>query len=416
MIALRWTCVLVLALFLAAPAAAQDGQCSRCGVWVGGVGEGQWIGMSRAWRGLCERCRDPERRCDQALDALRDRIREAEAWLQASRQEERELLAAADADALFLAALQAAIRDTELQLAEMRALLARLERECAAQGASDMAQGLNPGTRPGTGSNEPRDAPTGTEPLERGADVLDHLNPGGTGSDGSNVGRDSPTRATGSQASIPSDASPEAAYLQGLRRYAAARPPLPRGEVRLSEQGLPEPVLAEVPRSQPPLERADVLAANAVAYAEAFDRTQAEAGAALQRGDRERALALLEHALVLAAEGQSALRDAQGERVRALRDLQKLARLVTGRPADVFAAWLAQLRAQGLPAERLPGLTPEQLQEVQAEVLAIDPREAAVTHYRLQRDERTLNSKPPDDAEWDLASVSLAHRIAGRRR
>ncbi|MBI3924479.1 MAG: hypothetical protein HY319_02970 [Armatimonadetes bacterium] len=191
---------------------------------------------------------------------------------------------------------------------------------------------------------------------------------------------------------------------------------MPRGQVRISERGLPEPVLAEVPSSQPPLEREQLYARNAVAYAEAFDRTGAEAGAALQRGDRERASALLEHAMLLAVEGQRALRDARKERLEAVRDLLELAGLVTGRPAEVFAAWLSQLRAQGLPADRLQGLTPEQLQEVQADLLGIVPREAAQTHYRLQMDNRTLDSKPPDDAEWNLASVGLAHRIAGRRR
>ncbi|MBI3927223.1 MAG: hypothetical protein HY319_16925, partial [Armatimonadetes bacterium] len=142
----------------------------------------------------------------------------------------------------------------------------------------------------------------------------------------------------------------------------------------------------------------------------------AEAGAALQRGDRERASALVEHAMLLAVDGQSALRDARRERLEAVRDLLKLAGLVTGQPAEFFTAWLSQLRAQGLPADRLEGLTPEQLQEVQAELLGIDPREAAQTHYRLQMDAQRMDSKPPDDAEWDLASVSLAHRIAGRRR
>ncbi|MBI3924374.1 MAG: hypothetical protein HY319_02425, partial [Armatimonadetes bacterium] len=160
MVLLRWTCLVALALLLAAPAFAGDGQCKRCGVWVAGAGPDPW-GMSG--RVLCELCKDPERRCDEALDALRDRISGAEDNLRRWHQ----LEAAGDPDPNFLATLHNAILDLELDLAEMRALLARLEQECAGQGSSDMAQNLNPGTRPGTGSNERRDAPTGSEPVDR---------------------------------------------------------------------------------------------------------------------------------------------------------------------------------------------------------------------------------------------------------
>lgn len=413
MVGLRWTCAVALVILVASTAWAQDALCSRCRLFVRDVGAGQWIGMSSSWRGLCPDCRDPERRCDQALEGLRASIQSALDELRRLHQEEAEALADGVPDPLWLQAVQQAQEELTADVARMRALLARLEQECAAQGVSDTVQGLNPGTSPGTGSNEPRDAPTGSGPVQGGVDVLEHLNPGGTGSDGSNVGRDAPTGSTGSGATLPADTVPEAAYLQGLRRYAASNSPLPRKDlVRLSEDGLPEPVLAEVPSSEEGLIRAEILAANAVAYAEAFDRVQAEARVAVQRGDRERALRLLEHGLWLAAAGQRELRESRRQRTQAARELLQLARLVTGRPAEVFASWQSQVREGAL----LDGLSGEQIREAQADVLEVGPREAARTHYRLEMDARAAERPPVDDAEWDLASVGLAHRIAGRGR
>jgi hypothetical protein len=428
------------------------------------------VGTNRAVHLLCKNCGDPARRCGEALEELQKRINKLRKGTADQHAEVAELLREEHPDALFLEALQAAIRGAEAELARLERLLQRLQQECAAEGASALGNAFNPGGigAPPGGSNVGRDAPT--RPGSTGGTTGSRATSGDAApSPGPATPRSLDqqlrdrqarmqrlTTAGAGQVAVPlktPGAPPNGAYLYAVHRYIGpmvevARPPaleagLPGapggasdGEVVLSPEAaepgnnLVEPRLVEVFGDLPkrPIEdqftRLQRRNANALAYGEALAQTEAQALAAREQGDDKRALELANHALYLATMGQQELREGEEEWLSALRVLYEdgwyFQNRIRGQkltPAQAFAQWQSQVRTDGLPAEYVAGLpqaglTDEQIAQHRDELLAVKPEEAARAHYdfmQLAEPLRYAKPAPAEDTEWDIASVRLLH-------
>jgi len=199
----------------------------------------------------------------------------------------------------------------------------------------------------------------------------------------------------------------------------------------LSDKGLAEPTLVEVDQDLPPapadeaLLRATRLNANAVAYAEALEYTESEANTALERGDAKKALELVDHALYLATQGQAEERKAEKHWVIAVRKLSEQRWYfndqvgTSGTAAEqAFGQWQDEVRRTGLPAEYIKdlqeaGWTDEQVAQHRDDLLAITPSDLVSRHRQLAAvvavhgGDATREARPPEDGEWELASLRL---------
>jgi hypothetical protein len=200
----------------------------------------------------------------------------------------------------------------------------------------------------------------------------------------------------------------------------------------VSAEGLAEPRLVDaVQIQQTPVHEALARAlphnANAVAYAEALEYTESEANAALERGDRDKALKLTDHALYLATMGQSEDREAQKTWVAAIRILSeqnwwfKDHLRTSGTTAEqAFGQWQDEVRKTGLPAgyvrdQRNGGWTDEQVAQHREDLLALTPAEAASRHRRFAAvaaahvGNATHEARSAEDGEWQVHTIALLH-------
>ncbi|MBM3497946.1 MAG: hypothetical protein FJX74_04670 [Armatimonadetes bacterium] len=196
----------------------------------------------------------------------------------------------------------------------------------------------------------------------------------------------------------------------------------------ISDKGLAEPRLVDavqIPQTRiyEALSRALPHNANAVAYAAALEHTESEANAALERGDRTKALELVDHALYLAALGQGEDRQAERNWVAAVRALSEQSwwfndhlRTSGATAEQAFAQWQDEVRKTGLPADyvedqREGGWTDEQIAQHRDDLLAIAPAELVSRHRQLaavaavHAGDATHEARSIEDGEWELAAL-----------
>jgi hypothetical protein len=454
-----WLAALVLLASLTAAFAEQNAKCSRCGNWVKVSDEG--FGFLREWDGLCGDCRDPGKRCDDALKDLERRLEEARDRLGFYRMSLRWAQQAAAGDAAEQAAYQREngvspqedvrywswhVDDQQKVVARLADLLAKMKAECSGTAAGGTAPGggPDPGGAPGAAddlADTVRDLRTQVEQM---SDLAKRLN--------------DQVRALEQQLGPPADLSAssapiEASQLDRAERYLAPLVEEAKGgrgatasEATSGEQGsgpvvsqaeVVKPALvdldADLPQPTVPrqLEMWRRQTANAAAYAQAMRDSLAQVDAAEAAGDAKRAHLHRDRTAFLASAGQKALRQAEAARTAAFRKLYADARAFGARVKEAgttleerLAAWQAKVRTEGLPTDyvanlRSAGLTDAQIAKHREALQGVSAAKAAATTARFLRAAAPLvlsearegqpdaKPLPASDELWDLVSLRV---------
>jgi hypothetical protein len=418
---------------------------------------GSW-GTDRSLRLLCRRCTNSSERCDEGIADLERQIAErlrALADLMAAR-------AQCQGDPLCFEAWESAVNESRRILDILYDVLARMKAHCQAQDVGGGLGPLNSGNNPSSpqGSNAPRNAPTAAPGAT--ASPATSGPPAGpvTPRSLSQQVRDRQVRMAPLSALAGRSLKPVSdgqldivgRHLAALQRVfepvlAAAYSPNPAepstsladpaatGVAQtwtLSDKGLAEPTLMGVvqgPSYGPPdhylLMRVPRLNANAAAYAEALQHTEAEANEALRRQDAKKALQLLDHALYLATLGQAESREAEKYWVEGVRYLYQQNRYFNDHAStakvtaeQAFGRWQDEVRKTGLPERyvadlRKAGWTDDQIAQHRDDLLALTPAELVGRQHQLAAacmlhvGDYTRPARPLEDGEWELASLRL---------